>query len=200
MMRSRVAKTTAALCASAAITACAAFHKQAPPAAAPLPSGTVAENVVSATAKVKAIDVKSRRVTLERADGSVTKFVVSDQVRSLDQASVGDNVNVTYYESLTYEAKRAGDTAPGASLVESVGRPKLGQKPGEAHMQVDIVTATIAGIDKAANRVTLRGADGELTTVTARNPEDLDEVTVGDLVDITYTKVLAISVDTPASE
>ena len=63
--------------------------------------------------------------------------------------------------------------------------------------QVAIVTATIAAIDKDAGTVTLRSADGELTTIKARHPENLERVVVGDLVEITYTEALAVSVETP---
>ncbi len=202
MMNAKMRTTTVALCMSAVIAACAASHKEAPPPAppAPLPSGTVGENLVSATAKVKAIDLKTRHVTLQRADGSVVKFVAGDQVRNLPQVKVGDDVNVTYYESLAYEVKKPGDSAPGASVAEGVARAKLGEKPGGASVQVTTVTTTIAGIDKAAQTVTLRGPDGDLSTVKVRYPENLNRVAVGDLVNITYTEALAISVEPPAKK
>ncbi len=191
----KLGTTTAALCVLAAIAGCAASHKQAA-----LPSGTVGENLVSATAKVKAVDQKTRRVTLQRPDGSLIKFTAGDQVRNLEQVKAGDDVNVTYYESLAYEVKKPGDGAPGAAVAAGVGRAKLGEKPGGASVQVTTVTATIAAIDKSANTVTLRTPDGELTTIKARHPENLERVAVGDLVDITYTEALAISVETPAKK
>jgi Cu/Ag efflux protein CusF len=194
----------AAVCATLGIAGCAAMCKEAPPppaavAPAPLPSGVVGENLVSATARVKAIDHKTRRVTLQRADGSVVKFVAGDEVRNLPQVKVGDEVNVTYYESLAYEVRKPGEGAPGAgaSIAEGAARAKLGEKPGGAAGRVTTVTATIAAIDKGAGTVTLRGPDGETTTIKARNPDNLNRVAVGDLVDITYTEALAISVETP---
>ncbi len=195
-------QTAVALCISVAVAGCAASHKQAPPPAQPaaLPSGTVGENLVSATAKVKAVDQKTRHVTLQRPDGSLIKFVAGDQVRNLAQVKAGDDVNVTYYESLAYEVKKPGDGAPGASVAAGAARAKLGEKPAGASVQVATVTATIAAIDKPANTVTLRTPDGELTTIKARHPENLDRVVVGDLVDITYTEALAISVETPAKK
>jgi hypothetical protein len=41
------------------------------------------------------------------------------------------------------------------------------------------------------------GSDGETTTIKARDPQKLDRVAVGDLVDITYTQAVAISVYAP---
>lgn len=190
------------------VAGCAASSKEAAPVAAPIAavpaapvSGTVGENLVSATATVKAIDQKTRRVTLQRADGSVVKFVAGEQVRNLPQVKVGDEVNVTYYESLAYEVRKPGDgAAPGAAVAEGAARAKLGEKPGGAAGRVTTVTATIAAIDKTAMTVTLRGPDGEATTVKARDPQKLDRVAVGDLVDITYTEALAVSVEPPAKK
>jgi hypothetical protein len=181
---------------------CAA-HKQAAPApppavaVAPLPSGVVGANLVSVTAKVKAINHKTRMVTLQRPDGSVIKFKAGDQVRNLPQVKVGDEVNATYYESLAYEVKKPGDATPGAAVAQGLKRAKLGEKPGGAAGQVTTITATIAAIDKGADTVTLETPDGETTTIKARNPDNLNRVSVGDLVEITYTQALAISVETP---
>jgi hypothetical protein len=60
------------------------------------------------------------------------------------------------------------------------------------------MVATIAGIDKAAGTVTLQGPTGKTTTIKARDPRNLDRVTVGDLVEITYTEAVAVSVEKSA--
>jgi hypothetical protein len=51
--------------------------------------------------------------------------------------------------------------------------------------------------DKAALTVTLRGPDGETTTIKGPYARKLDRVAVGDLVDITYTEALAVSGEPP---
>ncbi len=43
--------------------------------------------------------------------------------------------------------------------------------------------------------VTLKGPEGNLFKVKAKDPEKLKAVSVGDLVDITYTQALAVSVE-----
>jgi Cu/Ag efflux protein CusF len=204
--RIRISVPTVALCLSLALAGCAAWKKSheetvpaAPAAAAPAApvSGTVGEGLVSATATVKAIDLKTRQVTLQRADGSTFKFRAGEEVRNLPQVKVGDEVTVTYYEALAYEVKKPGEATPGAAVGEGVERAKLGEKPAAAGVRVVTVTATIDAIDKAAGTVTLRTADGETTTIKAREPEKLERVAVGDLVEITYTEGVAISVQAP---
>lgn len=186
-------------CTALTIAACAASTKpQAPAVAAAEPvSGTVGENLVSATAKIKAVDLKTRHVTLQRADGSVVKFAVGDSVRNLPQVKAGDEVNVTYYESLAYEVRKAGEGEPVAAVTEGAARAPLGEKPAALIGRATTMTATIAAIDKAVPTVTLRAPSGELTTFKVRDPQKLDRVSVGDLVNITYTEAVAISVSTP---
>ena len=195
-----------AMVAFAAVAGCATSQRDAaPPAAvAPLPTphltGTVGENLVTATARVREIDYTARVVLLERADRSRVRFRVDDAVRNLPQVKVGDEVTVTYYESLAFAVWKPGDAQPGAAVAEEVRRAQLGEKPGAAHARVTTVTATIAAIDKAAGTVTLRGPDGDVFTVKARHPENLERVAVGDHVDLTYSEALAISVEPPAHQ
>jgi hypothetical protein len=134
-------------------------------------------------------------VTLERTDGSEVTFYADDTVRNLPQVKVGDEVRASYYESLAYEVKRPGTAAPGATVAEEAGRAKLGEKPAGAGARLTTIVATIAGIDKAAGTITLQGPAGRATTIKARDPRNLDRVAVGDLVEITYTEAVAVSVD-----
>ena len=74
-------------------------------------------------------------------------------------------------------------------------RAKEGEKPSGAVGRETIVNATITGIDKKAKTATLKGENGKSVTVTPRRPEKLDEVKVGDRIVITYTEVVAVSLE-----
>ena len=199
---------TIVLCVALAATGCAEVSTQAPAApktastaaAQPLPSGTVGATMVTTTARVKAIDQQTRQVTLERADGSEVTIYADDTVRNLPQVKVGDEVTASFYESLAYEVKKPGTATPGATVAEEAARAKLGEKPAGAGARVTTIVATITGIDKAAGTVTLQGTTGKATTIKARDPRNLDRVTVGDLVEITYTEAVAVSVEKPAKQ
>ncbi|HXZ26162.1 MAG TPA: hypothetical protein VEI24_08080 [Nitrospiria bacterium] len=160
-------------------------------------SGTVGQNIVSVSAKVKAVDLETRTVTLERADGSMVEVHAGDQVRNLPQVHVGDDVTVTFYQSLAYDVTKAGEGTPGVTSAEALARAKPGEKPAGAVGRVITITATITAIDKAAQTVTLKGPEGNSLTVKARDPKKLDKVSVGDLVNITYTEAVAILVEEP---
>ena len=184
---------------------CAAHKEESAAKAAPvaqpaptLPSGVIGEATVTETVKVKAIDHKTRMVTLERSDGSSATFHVSTEVRNLPQVKAGDSVNVTYYESLAFAVKKPAAGTPGTTVAQGVARAEPGAKPGAVAAQVTTVTVTIVGIDKAAGTATIKGPEGKVLTVKARDPRNLDRVSIGDLVDVTYTEAIEIIVEAPA--
>jgi hypothetical protein len=205
--RMRQSIWTIAFCAALAAAGCTESPpappvptSAAPAASQPLPSGTLGENLVTATARVKALDQQTRHVTLERTDGSEVTLYVDDTVRNLPQVKVGDVVKVSYYESLAYEVKKPGTTAPGATVAEEVARARPGEKPAGAGARVTTAVLTITGLDKAAGTVMLQGPTGQVTTVKARDPRNLERVAVGDLVEVTYTEAMAVSVDKPGQQ
>jgi ribosomal protein S17 len=62
------------------------------------------------------------------------------------------------------------------------------------------MTVTVVEVDKAAKTVTIKGPEGQTETVKARDPKNLDLVKAGDLVEITYTRALAIGLDKSAQK
>jgi hypothetical protein len=173
----------------------------APEAAAPAApeptkpvSGIVGENLVQGKATVLDVHRENRHVLLQREDGA--KFVVAcgPDVRNFDQISVGDTVNVGYYESLAYEVHKPGEATPGVEAVAAAGRAKKGDMPGAGVAQAVKVTATIVGIDMQNLRVSLKGPDGNIVTTKVRDADKLSRVSVGDLVELVYTEAFAISV------
>jgi len=202
-----LAAAGAAGCVALLVVGCAAHNeKQAAPAPAPapahaaMPSGVIDEVTASETATVKAINHKTRVVTLTHSDGSEVTLTVGKEVRNLPQVKVGDIVTATYHESVAFAAKRADAGTPGTSVVQGAARAEPGAKPGAAAAQITTVTVTIVGIDKSAGTATLKGPRGNVVTVKARDPSNLDRVSVGDLVDVTYTEAVAITVQAPAKK
>jgi Cu/Ag efflux protein CusF len=165
----------------------------------PMPSGTLQTGRVTATATVEDIDLASRLVTLRGPDGTSNTIKVDESVRNLPQIKKGDRVVATYYESLAYQAKKAGDAEAGVDILEGAGRAEPGAQPGAAAGRTVTVTVTIKAIDKTKPSITLARADGSTFTVVVRHPEKLQHVKVGDLVELTYTQALAISVE-PATK
>lgn len=157
------------------------------------PSGRV-EDVVEARLMVTAIDLPQRVVTLKGENGEEIVVTAGDEVKNLEQVSVGDEVVVSYTEALAWQVKPAGKGAPGVSEEAGVTTAKPGEKPAATVGRSVMLTATITAIDLTKGTVTLTGPEGNWRTIKARDPENLKKVQVGDLVDITYSEALAIAV------
>jgi NMD protein affecting ribosome stability and mRNA decay len=153
------------------------------------------ENLVTATATVEAIDLQKRVVTLKGPKGNVFDVTVGEAARNLPQLKVGDLVKVKYYESIAFRIVKPGEGVAGVEEMETLERAKKGEKPGGLTARLVTITATITAIDKKEHMVTLRGPQGKSVTVKAENPKNLAKVKVGDEVEITYSKALAISVE-----
>jgi len=171
----------------------------AAPAAAPAPtpvlSGTLAENTVTANATVTAINQKTRMVTLKGPDGKSQTIQVDEAVKNLPQVKKGDQVIVTYYESLAYDVVREAGVKRGVTVAEQVGTAQPGDMPAAVGARAVTVIAKIKGIDKKNGTVTLKGPKGNMETVKVQDPSKLEKVKVGDHVRLTYTQALAISVE-----
>jgi Cu/Ag efflux protein CusF len=194
-MKTTIARRLALAVATATIAgfAARATAEDAAAPAQPISGKTIAQNV-TVTATVEAIDLKNRVVTLKDENGKVTDLKVGAEVRNLPQVKVGDVVTATYHEAVAYDVFKPGQAQPSGGAAVVTGRAKLGEKPAGGVMEVSTVTATIEAIDKAASKVTLKGPEGHEVTVHVKDPKKLEGVAVGDLVQLTYTQALAISV------
>jgi hypothetical protein len=179
----------AALCAIALGTGCAAPSKDA----GRLPSFRDSSTRV-AMATVTAVDVATREVTLRDADGKSFMVQAGTEVRNLAQVRVGDRVKVEYMESIAVDVVKADGSAPDAAVATAAARAPAGDKPAGAVGQVITMSATIVAIDRQTNRVTLRGPAGNDRVVQVKDPKNLENVAVGDMVYVAYTEAVAISV------
>jgi len=72
--------------------------------------------------------------------------------------------------------------------------------PGAAVMDAVVITATVEEINLEANTFKLKGPEGNVQEYTARDPENLKKAAVGDIVVITQTEAIALSVEKTKSE
>jgi len=152
------------------------------------------------TAAVEAINHETREVTLRGPEGETSSFVASEDARNLDQVSVGDIVMAEYEQSLSIEVFANDGSAPGAGELAVAGRSEKGEMPAMAAVDSQVITATVEDINLEANTFKLKGPSGDVNEYVARNPENLKKAAVGDLVVITYTQAIALSVEKTAAE
>jgi len=159
-----------------------------------------ASQTATMTAVVEAIDHDTREVTLKGPEGNTLTFIAGDDVRNLDQVNVGDTVMAQYEQSLDIEVLPNDGSEPGAGEMTVAQRAEKGEMPGAAVVNSQVVTATVEEINLENNTFKLKGPAGEVREYTARNPENLKKAEVGDMVVITYTEAVALSVEKASEE
>jgi hypothetical protein len=111
---------------------------------------------------------------------------------------VGDVVEVTYTEKLTITVEPAGSPESTTETMTAAAKP--GEKPAGSMTQRTQYKASITAIDKAAGTATLKGYEGAEMVVTPIHKENLDKVTVGEMVVFTHTAAVAVSVKKVAAK
>jgi hypothetical protein len=146
---------------------------------------------------VESVNMNTREVRLRSENGKTVTVVAGPHVQNLAQVKNGDVLRVTYRESLDYTVNRPGSDTAGVGRSTQIRRAPPGDTPAADVTQTVSLRSTIAAIDKANAHVTLRDPEGRLTVVTVRDPGRLDQVQVGDVVDITYREALALAIEKP---
>ena len=146
------------------------------------------------------IDLAKRLVTLKGDQSGDTMVVkASEAVKNLPQLKVGDKVTATYYQSIAYEVHKPGTlTDTETKAAAGLATAEAGQKPGAMAAEIVRVTATIVSIDKQTPSLTLRTENGDVLAVKVKHPEKLDQIKVGDVMEIFLSQAVAITVE-PAS-
>ena len=155
---------------------------------------------VTLTAVVEAINHETREVTMRGPEGNSVSFVASEDARNLGQVKVGDIVMAEYVQSMSIEVFANDGYEPGAGEIVVTGRSEEGEMPALAAIDALVVTAVLEEINLETNTFKLRGPSGEIQEYVARDPENLKKVVIGDIVVITYTEAIALSVEKTSAE
>ena len=165
-------------------------------------AGMGAEQVISLRATVKAVDHKTRMVTLVGPQGNTMRLKVGDEVRNLAQVKRGNKVIVRYQASVAYVLAPAGTKLPDDSMTVAGGRAAPGQMPAGAVGAKFVVTMTVVGVDPVAHTLQLIAPSGGLvrtvTVVTPEGQQALKVVKVGDTITAVVSEAVAVAVE-PAS-
>ena len=174
-----------------AVQACAT---PAPAPALSEPTAVGEATVVMVRGWIDAVDKANRTVTLRGPRGGTVTLDVKDP-QKLDAVQVGDPVLASYVEALAVQVKKAGTASPGVSVQESRVTSNPGDTPGGAVGREVVVTATVTAVDKRAQTVTVKGPQGNTETIKVKDAKNLKGVEAGNMVELTYTQALAITLD-----
>lgn len=163
------------------------------------PGAAVADNIMTVSAIVEAIDRSERIVTLKGPEGTMFRVAAGPEVRNFDQIEVGDELMVTHIETISLELIKDGDGIRKRIETGSAERAALGDKPGAAVERSVIIIANVLALDPETQTVTLRGPE-KIVNLHVNDPEQFDLVQVGDQVRVEFDEAIAISMEPTEKE
>ena len=160
--------------------------------------GIGSSQTITARAKVQAIDLATREVTLVGPEGVFT-IHAGDAVRNLDKINVGDTVVATYYASIVLVLSAPGTQVPDNQVNAAASRAAKGQMPAAALRTKMIVTGTVVAVDLVNHAISLVNPSGGMVhTFNVTDPQRqaaLKRVKVGDSLTAVGTEAFAIALE-----
>jgi hypothetical protein len=162
-------------------------------------AGIGTSDTISVRATVKAVNQKSRTVTLVGPQGDTVTLKVGDEVHNLAQVKPGNKVIVRYHASVAYVLAPSGTKLPDDSMTMAGVRATPGQMPAGAIGSRMVVTARVVGVDPVAHTLQLINPSGGLIrtvdVVTPEGQQSMKMINVGDTITAVITEAIAISVE-----
>ena len=156
--------------------------------------------LVSVTAKVEALDLEKREITLKGPLGNVVTLVADQRVKRLNEIKVGDEITADYYVALLAELREptAEEKKNPLTVLESKAKAPPGTSPAAGGLRMFKVVATVEGLDRPTRSLTLKGPRGHYVTVRAPDLNKLQKLRLGDTIMVTYAEALAVSLEKTA--
>ena len=157
--------------------------------------------LVNVTAKVEAVDLENREVTLKGPLGNIVTFVADQRVKRFNEIKVGDEVTAEYYVAVVAELREptAEEKESPLTVLDSKAKAPPGTSPAAGGLRMFKVVATVEGLDRPTRSITLKGPRGKYVAVRARDLENLQKLRLGDTIVVTYAEALAVSLEKKAA-
>ena len=157
----------------------------------------VVGETTSIDARLDAVDVKKRQVTVTSTRGKTLTLKVGLDVKDLDQVKPGDQLVVRYFEPLGLFVRKAGER-PAAAEATAVQVMPRGKRPVPVAVDTAEFRGTVEAIDYAKRRVTLKGPEGKTRTIKVDpSVKRLNEVKKGDQLVARHTEAIVFSLRQP---
>jgi hypothetical protein len=170
-----------------------AFAVLAVAGAAAAQSKTLTGETQTISATVEAINVSTRTLTMKGPKGNYLDIVVPDTVKRFSEIKVGDVLTARYYENLVIRKKEPGEPDVDTSG-EGVTKGGI-EKPARTVAKQRTITATITALDPKVPSITFSGPNKWTYSARIEDKKVLQQVKVGDKVDMTWTEALLLEFD-----
>jgi antitoxin (DNA-binding transcriptional repressor) of toxin-antitoxin stability system len=152
---------------------------------------------VTETAVVVDVDRKQHLITVQTED-STTTTVVAKSLKNLHAIKKGDLVDITYMKSTVAHlvpVQDAGKLDVKVSSAEIVSEDS--KHPGKAEAEEVRVTIKLISVDPYKKTITYRNPNSQIKEISMNTPRLLPYLKTlkdGDVVEVVYTRAMAVSV------
>ena len=177
-----------------------ALAAQAAAQPAQIIDGAMAADVTTVKAKVNAVDLAKREVTVTGPLGRTVVLKVDERVKNLPQVKAGDELVLKYAEAVSLDVRKGGEA--GREKVVTTTPPMTaapGAKPGVAAARQERWTANVEQLDAKRQVALVQGPGGRYVEVKVKDPAVFKTLAVNDKVDLTFTEAVLIEVVAPAA-
>lgn len=159
-------------------------------------------SLVTAQGKVTAINKDTREITLMGAQGELATVTASDAVKRFDEISVGDVVTFDYYTYMKAEFRQPTEAELNEPLVVLVegGKAPEGMDPAAIVGAEVKAVVTVEILNRPAMLATVKGPRGNYTTIPMEDESLMSELHIGQIVILTYTEAMALSLEKVSGE
>lgn len=158
------------------------------------------EELLTATATIDSVDREERIVRLHGDEtGQAYTVYANDGIQNLDQLEAGDVVVMEYYEATTLSM--ADPDTPVATAALATAEAPQGELPGGIAVETETIVVEFLSYDSDNGIATYLAPDGlqRRSSVPPNLQAFASELTRGDLVEVSLTQAVAISIEEVAS-
>jgi hypothetical protein len=186
----------------ALVAACSAEKQMARPLSVPeadsfnpdLSSAGTVINERLITGVVEDFAAATGELIVRSAEGTTISVVLVPELDGVDGIDQGDQVTLAYREWMSFQVKKANQANLGVAHTTDVTRAPRAEGPGSIVTETVNVRVPIAAIDARAAAFIVRNPSGDVLVIKVNDPRALDEIAVGDVMDMAYTTAVAITV------
>lgn len=181
---------------NASLLALLAFALPLAAQAAPAEQGNkVRALTMTVEAKVIAVDVATRQLSLQGPAGNHMTLAVSESVGPMDDIKVGDSIIASYIAALEAELRAPTAEELAEPWVEVEDETNLHEEATIAGARVIRAVCTLEGMNRELGTVTIKDPHGKLHLIGDVEPEKMDGVTLGETVVVVFVEALALTLE-----
>ena len=143
------------------------------------------------------INKETRDITLMGDKGNLVTFTASDAVQRFDELAVGDVIAFEYWTYIKAEFRRPTmeELAEPLQMVAEAGKAPEDMDPRAMVGAVVKAVVSIEVINRPYMLVTVRGPQGNYTTLPVEDPALIEQLNVGEIVILTYAEAFVVELE-----